>query len=191
MASLFGYVSEETPTHEVIRKCKEYEIRKYSACVAIETKYEADHVMGSRGGTFMKLARFIGVTSKPQNVREESISMTAPVAMSPDTTSTGSYAMRFFLPKKKYSEVSKVPLPKDKDVSVVQVPQRVYAVRTFSGSFSKSNIDANERALRGALSKSKDVKVPSASKVSVFGYNPPWTLPIFRTNEVLLPVDLA
>ena len=146
--------------------------------------------MDNNSGTFRKLAKFIGVFSSAENERKESISMTAPVALRP-TETRSEYTMSFFLPKK-YKNVSDVPVPTRKDVKIISLPERVVAVRTFSGSFKKSNCDKNEKTLREALNRD-GIKVMGGDKTeaSVFGYNPPWTLSWYRTNEVLLPVEFG
>lgn len=156
--------------------------------VAIETTYCAKKSLGYERGTFGKLAKFIGVFATPENDRKEAISMTAPVQMAPSLNDEDSYSMRFFLPKTKYgNDISNVPKPEHGDVAVVCLPEHVCAVRTFSGSFSQRNIDDNERYLRSALKREK-FSVTGDEKCSVLGYNPPWTLPWFRTSEVVIPI---
>jgi hypothetical protein len=145
--------------------------------------------MDNNSGVFKKLAKFIGVFSTAENEAKESISMTAPVALRP-TENSKEFSMSFFLPKK-YKTIGDVPAPTRKDVNIVALPERVVAVRTFSGSFKRGNCDKNETVLREAL-KRDGIEIAGGDKTqaSLFGYNPPWTLPWYRTNEVLLPVNI-
>ena len=64
------------------------EIRKYKASVAIEA---TSGPMNGKGNSnaFRKLAGYIGVMSKPQNERQESIAMTSPVVNYEDESGTG------------------------------------------------------------------------------------------------------
>lgn len=115
--------------------------------------------------------------------------MTAPVAISP--TQKNQFTMRFFLPKR-YKTVDSVPKPTRSDVSVVKLPETNLAVRTFSGRFNQSNIDENAKILLKALRRD-NVEVIGEGDVlpTVFGYNPPWTLPWMRTNEVAFAVKTS
>ena len=142
--------------------------------------------MENTSAPFKKLAKFIGVFGSAENEKQESISMTAPVSLAP-TDDAEECQMSFFLPKK-YKTIEDVPRPERKDVTIRRIPERIVAVRTFSGSFRKRNVDKNEAELRRALNRDGIDIVDDDAKATVFGYNPPWTVPFFRTNEVLLPV---
>merc|ERR1711990_1264892 len=124
--------------------------------------------------------------NKPENERNEAISMTAPVSMK-STENKDSYSMRFFLPKK-YGNANEAPKPSSNNVKVVDVEPRVVAVRTFSGKFKRNNIYCHKELLLSSL-KEDEIAVKDTKLIEVFGYNPPWTLNAFRTNEVLVPVE--
>lgn len=194
--SIFGKISEESPIHSVIKKTLSYEVREYAAAVAVETSYSSKKHLTSQGTSFRSLAGYIGVFKTPANERNEAISMTAPVSMQPQAPTSSaenssSYVMRFFLPASKYSAASEAPKPSSDAVRLVDVPSRTVAVLTFSGSFQQENIDQHAQLLLEALKKD-GVQLASGAEgnIEVFGWNPPWTLPWLRTNEVLVSVVL-
>ena len=86
MGSVLGKITEELPRHDVVKKAASgfYEIRRYAPAVVAETSYRTSRGMfeGDQGGSFMRLAKYIGVMAKPQNDTTTAISMTAPVLMS-------------------------------------------------------------------------------------------------------------
>jgi hypothetical protein len=161
----------------------------------------------------MSLAKYIGVMSKPENEREEKISMTvrffvclfskfisitkAPVSMGKVVEAPKGdkeqqrYNMRFFLPASEIKSKSEAPQPSKENVRVVDVPERTVAVRTFSGYFRKANVDENTKALLESLRGDEEVKNVKEDHVEVFGWNPPWTISFLRTNEVLVPCDFV
>ena len=59
------------------------------------------------------------------------------------------------------------------------------AVWTFSGSTADAAVTSRISQLVRDL-KSSNWKV--AGEPTAFFYNPPWTIPFLRTNEVLVPV---
>ena len=85
MGSVLGKITEELPRHDVVKKAASgfYEIRRYAPAVVAETSYRTSRGMfeGDQGGSFMRLAKYIGVMAKPQNDTTTAISMTAPVLM--------------------------------------------------------------------------------------------------------------
>ena len=196
--SIFGRVTEETPSFSVLKKTDEYETRRYSPSVAITTSYVSDHMLGKKhGGAFFSLAKYIGVLSEAENERREKIAMTAPVSMKKEEmggeTKGGAYAMRFFLPASKFSRASDAPKPTSDDVNVIEIPERVVAVRTFSGYLRRNNVEENKEKLLEALRGDASVKISKIQeqKMEVYGYNAPWTISWLRTNEIILPIDFS
>ncbi len=164
-----------------------YEIRKYGKRYAIESEYDSTNADRS---PFMALAGYIGVTKAPENEANEPIAMTAPVAI--DRKERDKKRMKFILPSK-YDDLSKIPQPKNADkVSIREVAPAVGAVHQFSGAFDESHCEVKARALAAqligdgiSLPKREDGEV-ELEKIEYewWGYNPPFTLPMFRRNEV-------
>mmetsp|Transcript_5864 Transcript_5864/g.12757 ORF Transcript_5864/g.12757 Transcript_5864/m.12757 type:complete len:242 (-) Transcript_5864:105-830(-) len=187
-----------------------YEIRSYGQRFAIEASFDAD---GQDKSPFMKLAGYIGVLSDPQNEGETKIAMTAPVAMQRDDRDGGekkkkgtpiamtapvamqrdggddsNKKMQFFLPSK-YDSMDKIPKPTNPDVTVKTVPPSIGAVHRYSGTFSETKSKAKATQLIEQL-KSDGLTSLDENKAldtyQFFGYNPPFTIPIFRRNEVFV-----
>jgi predicted transcriptional regulator YdeE len=78
-----------------------------------------------------------------------------------------------------------LPEPDDDDVKLVTVPAETYAVLRFTGSIAPKAIAEQKQALLARLSSS-DWR-PDGEPVAWF-YDPPWTLPFLRRNEVAVPV---
>ena len=65
------------------------------------------------------------------------------------------------------------------------MPEQRFAVLTFSGSRNQQGVSAGVDQLRAAL-KARDLN-PGISARAFF-YDPPWTIPWFRRNEVAIEV---
>ena len=113
--------------------------------------------------------------------RGEEIAMTTPVETAP--AADGGYAMRFFLPSS-YTLAS-APEPTDPRVRIVAVPETTEAVLSFTGSRSPERVADEQERLLSALASS--AWRPTGPPVALF-YDPPWTIPFLRRNEVAVPV---
>ena len=205
MGSIFGRISEEMPKYTLLKSVasSQVQIRRYAPNVAI--KYDisarpsnADRNKDENGG-FMKLAGYIGVGGRAQNSRGEAIAMTAPVVMTKDRK------MEFILPESQFGDgiennnVEKPPSPTNPDVHVVNRPEVLMAVKTFSGNWGDEAFDYQKNELMKILSTEKadedgaDLKssftIKTPLNVETYRYNPPWTISIWRTNEVAIELE--
>mmetsp|Transcript_34734 Transcript_34734/g.87115 ORF Transcript_34734/g.87115 Transcript_34734/m.87115 type:complete len:199 (-) Transcript_34734:584-1180(-) len=195
MGSVLGKITEELPRHQVLKKTAAYEIRKYAPCVVAETSYSSAKGMmeGDQGGSFMRLAKFIGVFRKAENEGQAAIAMTAPVLMSRARGGGGGsgegdgYKMAFFLPASRFTKSADAPKPTSPDVTIVDIPERTVATITFSGTMRAALIADKEKELREALERD-GVKPAAGARAMAAGYNPPWTPSFLKTNEVMLEV---
>lgn len=178
MGSVFGVIDVEAPSFEVLRNMDGYEIRRYGPSTAIETTAAG----AEENNAFGRLARFIGVFGQPENAGDEKIAMTAPVV----TKDGGDKGMRmqFILPANKHGQA---PAPTSSQVQLVERQGGVFAVEGFSGSWNSVGAAQRAAALVERLGKDGFV-VDKAVPWEFFRYNPPWTLPPFRRNEVAVPV---
>jgi hypothetical protein len=91
--------------------------------------------------------------------------------------------MRFFLPAKFDRETA--PRPLDPRITIVDVPVQTVAVLRFSGFGGEDTVAKKKRELLRSLATTS--WKPLSDSV-VYSYDPPWTLPFFRRNEVVVAV---
>jgi hypothetical protein len=169
------------------------ELRKYGPRIAAETTVTADEDRARNIG-FRRLARYIfGANHRDQTItmtapvaqqsdrQSDEIAMTAPVAQS--QTADDRWTIRFFMPSKWTMET--LPTPDDDDVELVSVPGETVAVLRFSGDRSPSAVATRTVELLDAL---RGAGVEPIGKPTAWFYDPPWTLPFRRRNEISVAV---
>jgi hypothetical protein len=185
----------EEPAHTVEQLTSGVEIRRYGSRIAAETTVAADEV-AARSAGFRRLAGYIfggnhaetkiamtaPVAQQAGAIRGETISMTAPVSES--TGSNGEWVIRFFMPAGK--TMKSLPQPNDRSVRLVSVPAETVAVRRFSGSTSSRAVASQTAQLMRTLRENgfEPIGTPAA-----WFYDPPWTVPMLRRNEIAVPVE--
>lgn len=163
----------EEPRWELIEQLDQVEIRLYAPGVQAVT--ELDSSAGSSNG-FRRLAGYIF----GGNAREQSIAMTAPVQ---ETLGQPRPLMKFTLPAG-YA-LAELPKPNDASVSLVEVPQRTVAAIRFSGWATDGKVASMQRILFETLDKHGIQRI---GEPVLNQYNPPWTPPFLRRNEVSVEV---
>jgi len=188
----------EQPEYEVIDRIGDnVEIRRYAPRVAAGLEVEAADESSARAEAFRILADYISGANRA----EAEVAMTTPVAVDvkgaegqriamttpveTEAAGEGRYAMRFFLPRTYTKET--VPAPTDPRVAVEARRAETLAVLRFSGRRDSARLADKTAALRRALEGSEWRPETGAAPVA-FLYDPPWTLPFLRRNEVAIPV---
>uniref|UniRef100_A0A7S1U316 SOUL heme-binding protein n=1 Tax=Phaeomonas parva TaxID=124430 RepID=A0A7S1U316_9STRA len=181
--AVFGVIREETPAYDVLKRVAAegsglaFEVRRYAAFQTIETDMDD----GDNG--FMRLAGYIGVIGDAQNDAGEKISMTTPVLsnLRPDDAAKPETRMAFSLP----SSVTKAPRPNDSRIKTATRPPSTWAVHRFRGSWDREHAMAAAEKLRAQL-RSKEMAMDEGADYEWLRYNPPFTLPFLRTNEIAI-----
>ena len=180
--------SIRTPLTETV------EIRRYGPRIAAETTVAGDKDRALSTG-FRRLAGYIF----GGNHRDTSIAMTAPVsrqsaqgadiAMTAPVSQTGSaengWTVRFYMPSKWSLET--LPTPDDEDVRLVPVGPETLAVLRFSGDRGPVAVADRTAELLKTL---RDNDIEPVGEAVAWFYDPPWTLPFRRRNEVAVPVEV-
>ena len=176
----------EEPAFEVLGQEAGLEIRRYGSRLAAETLVEADET-AARSEGFSRLAGYIFggnagaariAMTAPVSQHGTRIAMTAPVAQA---AAGEGHVIRFFLP----AALRDAPSPNDARVRIVEVPGETVAVIRFAGSTDPASVAAARARLLAALPGTSWI---AAGEPVAWFYDPPWTIPALRRNEVAVPV---
>ena len=161
----------EEANYEVIKENKNYEIRKYSDRLVIETN-------SIQGNGFRKLFNYIS----GNNEKNQKIKMTVPVTQE---IKNGNMTMQFYLPLKFNKE--NAPKPSNSDIKILTIEGGYYAVIEYSGRSSDKNFLKNKDILEKLL---KQTNITILSPPIRASYNSPFTLPMLKRNEVMYRINL-
>lgn len=180
----------EEPPYTVERRVGDVEIRQYGPRVAAETTIDADEDAARNEG-FRRLARYIfggntgkakiAMTAPVAQQQSEKIAMTAPVAA--QRGDAGQWVIRFFMPST--HTLDTLPTPNDERIRLVTVPAERVAVLRFAGIPSPKAVAEQRERLLSTL-RTNEIE-PTGDTVDWF-YDPPWTIPFRRRNEVVAPL---
>ncbi len=165
-------IAIEEPVYQVEKawEAEQIEIRAYAPRIMAVTGMNEDSDSG-----FRVLAGYIF----GDNAEEQKIAMTAPVQQ----TMAGEKEMAFMMPAE-YA-LKDLPQPEDQRVSFREAPAYTAAVIQFSGWASAEKADENwQQLLRFLIAEGIDI----TGEPTLNQYNPPWTLPFMRRNEIIVPV---
>ncbi|XP_066310199.1 heme-binding-like protein At3g10130, chloroplastic [Miscanthus floridulus] len=139
---------------------------------------------GEGGESAEKIAMTAPVITTGTGGEPEPVAMTAPV-ITDDQQAPGKVTMQFLLPSR-YTKVEEAPRPTDERVVIREVPERKFGVARFGGVATDKTVREKAEGLKAALEKDGyAIKGPFV----LARYNPPFTLPPLRTNEVMFPVE--
>ena len=161
----------EEANYEVVKENKNYEIRKYSDRLVIETN-------SLQGNGFRKLFNYIS----GNNEQKKEIKMTVPVTQE---IKNGNMTMQFYLPSKFNKD--NAPKPSNSDIKILIIEGGYYAVIGYSGRSSDKNFLKNKDILEKQL---KQDNIEILSPPIRASYNSPFTLPMLKRNEVMYRIDL-
>ena len=180
------------PEYTVVKQGEGYELRDYAGYTVASTTMgkvgEPSSMtdLTSSGAAFNALAAYLFGA----NEKGEAMSMTTPVT----TTSLGE--MRFYL-----QNTTEVPAPLEDGktgmyeagaVEIVHIPPARLAVRRFTGFVTEGEVARQKDALLSQLEMDGvEIDVPHGAVVPhvIFQYNPPYTIPMVRRNEIAVPVQ--
>ena len=161
----------EEANYEVVRENKEYEIRKYSDRLVIETN-------SMDGNGFRKLFNYIS----GNNEENKEIKMTVPVTQE---IKNGNMTMQFYLPLKFNKD--NAPKPSNSDIKILTIEGGYYAVIKYSGRSTDKNFLKNKDILEKKLKQDNITILSPPIRAS---YNSPFTLSMLKRNEVMYRINL-
>ena len=151
----------EEANYEVVKENKEYEIRKYSDRLVIETN-------SMEGNGFRKLFNYIS----GNNEEGQEIKMTVPVTQE---IKNGNMTMQFYLPLKFNKD--NAPKPSNSDIKILTIEGGYYAVIKYSGRSSDKNFLKNKDILEKQLKQDNIIIISPPIRAS---YNSPFTYPFLK-----------
>jgi hypothetical protein len=188
-------MATEEPKFTLLEKSEPFELRAYAPQIVAEVKVEGDLDAASNQG-FRLIAAYIfgknqitekismtapvGIESSDQN-KSAKIAMTAPVGIE---SAGKQWTVSFVMPAE-YTLAS-LPKPLDPQVKIRELPAEKKAVIIFSGFYNDEKVKEKTQALRDWMNikNLKPIGEPQFAR-----YNPPWTLPFMRRNEVMIRVQ--
>lgn len=206
--SIVGEAGVESAPYDLIKTDidskteTQLEIREYKSMVLVSTSMDD----GGRNSAFRRLFNYIAGDNKGQKeiamtapvymgneasenasgIKEQGtkIAMTAPVFMNNDAVKNlQGNAMSFVMPAD--FTYATTPTPNNSKVIVSEVKNYKVAAITFSWTLSDSNVEKHTKILLDWLKKTDYTVV---GKPYTAAYNGPMTLPMYRKNEILVPI---
>lgn len=194
----------EEPKYDLLQSDGAYEIRQYAPTLIAETVVDGDMDEASNKGfrliadfifgnnqtadtsTSEKIAMTAPVTVEPQSAK---ISMTAPVTVEPQNDGSNmqqakQWRVHFVMPSR-YT-LSNIPKPKNNAVNLQEIPSKFFVVHRYSGFNTAARVQSKMQETKDwALARElKIIGTPQLSR-----YDPPWTLPMFRRNEIMIEIS--
>ena len=184
----------EEPKFNLIAKENAFELRAYQSKIIAEVTIDAGMSESSSKG-FRLIADFIFGNNTSREGGSEKISMTAPVSVyekSEQISMTAPLGVQevkdgwkvYFVMPSKYT-LDSLPKPNNAQVSIKQIPAKKFAVIRFSGLVDEEKMNKKVKDLNEWI-VSRNLKPISNPELA--RYNPPWTLPFLRRNEVMVEV---
>jgi hypothetical protein len=191
VASVARGSAVEEPAYTVESTRDGWEIRRYPSTIQARVTVAGTYDEAVRDG-FRVLAAYIFGGNAPrasiamtapvsaQRAGGDRIAMTAPVA----ATAVGDEAWTVAFTMPSAWSLETLPAPLDPRVTLVALDGARVAARPFGGWATAARVARQQAALLEALhGAGLDAGAPTVAQ-----YNPPWTLPPLRRNEILVPL---
>jgi hypothetical protein len=200
---LAGLASAATPSladsdveharYSIVASDGSIEIRDYAPQIVAETTVAGERDEAIREG-FRRLAGYIfganapkqkiAMTAPVEQARQgEKIAMTAPVEQARAGDANAPWRVRFTMPAEYTLET--LPQPNDGAVRLTQLPGKRMAAIRFSGVATDADLAENEKKL---LDYARAQGLSPKGGAHYAFYDPPWTLPWNRRNEVMVEI---
>jgi hypothetical protein len=188
-------MATEEPKFTLLEKDQSFELRLYEPKILAEVLVSGTMREASSKG-FKLIADFIFGNNIATSGKSEKISMTAPVLIEPHAEkismtapvnveqSGAGWKVNFVMPSQYTLET--LPKPNNPVVKIKPIPAKKFAVIQFSGLVDEEKMAKKVNDLEQWIS-TKQLKVLGNAELA--RYNPPWTLPFLRRNEVMIEVE--
>jgi hypothetical protein len=161
------------PKYQVLESYKKIELRLYEPFLVAEVETSGMRKDAIRSG-FRMLANYLF----GNNTASIKLPMSIPVTQQ---KISDKWKVRFMLAEA--SDLDDLPQPNNSVVKLLSIPEKKFAVIRFSGVPNDKEIENYTQQLRDFASSHQWIL---DDKPILAFYNPPWTLPFLRRNEVLI-----
>lgn len=186
----------EEPKYTVIQKNDTFEIRKYEPYLVAQTevigksdemgrkafKILFDYISGKNQQS-SKITMTAPVIQEDEQQQGQKITMTAPVLQEMDMNNTHHATFSFVMPQEFTLET--LPKPLDLRIKIKEIPEKMVAVRQYSGTWAKERYEENKSLLLKALKKAN---IQTIAEAQFARYNSPFSLWFLRRNEVMIEI---
>lgn len=189
--SAVGIRNYEEPKYRTLDQEEKFEVRQYSDVLVAQTTSPGTYKESS-AQNFERLAGYIFGKNKTnqkldmttpvlQEQQSEKMDMTAPVFQQ---QTNAEWTMTFVLPNQYTSETA--PTPLDESVTVRVLPRVKVATLQYSGRMNENNIREQTKTLKDWIKQKGFNEIANPYSAA---YDPPWTLPMLRKNEIHIPIE--
>ena len=197
--SVFGIRNWEMPKYTIQLAENEYEVRRYEPYLIAQTRVRgdtfreatskgfrrvADYIFGKNyvRGSYLRDRENIEMTSPVLVEESQIIDMTAPVNV--EKGKKNEWQISFVLPSK--WKVETVPIPKDQRVIIQRIPEERIVSYEFTGFVNEEKIENYQKKLK-EWAKKKNIDTKENVRTAI--YDPQWSIPFLRRNEIHLFVE--
>jgi hypothetical protein len=192
----------EEPSYQVLKQSESFELRQYESQLIAEVTVQGSLSEASNKG-FRLVADYIfgnNQVSQASSNQSEKIAMTAPVVIEPQSSKIAMTApvvvekkgaseqqqwILYFVMPKSY-RMDSLPKPNNPQVQIKEIKNKKVAVIRFSGWVDEDKLADRTAELQTWM---KQEQLIAIGDPQLARYNPPWTLPWWRRNEVFIPVQ--
>jgi hypothetical protein len=180
----------EQAKYDIVEVHGAIEIRDYTPMIVAEVSVPGDRETAISDG-FRLIADYIF----GNNISAQKVAMTAPVtqqpgekiAMTAPVTQQGGerqWVVRFVMPSSYTMQT--LPKPKNANVILKEIAGKRFAVIRFSGLPKRDSLEKQTKELKAFI---QEKNLHSISEPAYAFFNPPWTLPFLRRNEVMIEIE--
>lgn len=181
----------EQQRYRVVEKRGDVELREYDPCVVADVTVTGD-VEQAGNAAFRPLVTYISGANQSkaslamtapviQQAAGEQLAMTAPVLQ--EATGPRTWTVSFVLPGER--SLSDYPVPTNPQVTLRALPSERAAALRWSGRWTAGNLAQKTQQLRDAMN---DAGWEAAGEPRWARFDPPWTPPFMRRNEMVIPI---
>jgi len=192
----------EEPSYQVLKQSEHFELRQYESQLIAEVTVQGSLSEASNKG-FRLVADYIfgnNQVSRAASNESEKIAMTAPVVIEAQSSKIAmtapvvvekkgaseqqQWTLYFVMPKS--YRMDSLPKPNNPQVQIKEIKNKKVAVIRFSGWVDEDKLADRTVELQTWM---KQEQLIAIGDPQLARYNPPWTLPWWRRNEVFIPVQ--